>query len=169
MLLFSSGIKGTKQNVCVSKHVTWGCTDVHAKNRQMNCVTARRGGSWVLVWGSTWAGASVKSQGLLPTDSSKTSAVGTSNEPSTTFSIPNNSQSYLNGLLYEHISTVLYIHCACVYGTLWTYLRWAYLMFSANTSLYNFFKISAAVPNFPLQNLIPVIFFFYPGYLRLHD
>lgn len=76
-----------------------------------------------LVLGGVGIGASGKSQGLPPRDSSKisvtASAVGTSNEPSTAFSIPrlfNRSvlyPSYLSELLYLCAYAVLDA-CTCV-------------------------------------------------------
>lgn len=120
-----------------------------------------------LVWGGVWAGASVKSQGLPPTDSSKNgvtvSAVGTSNEPSTAFSIPRLlSTSVCIGLLSVsygiYVCTLCWMHM-CVYSTQWTSRRAAYLMSSVNINLSHFYKSQLQKP-IPTLGPPPLSFFF---------
>lgn len=101
-----------------------------------------------LVWGGVWAGASVKSQRLPPTDSNKdsvtASAVGTSNEPSTAFNIPRPFSAsvciWVISMGYcIYVCILCWVHM-CVYSTQWTCQRGAYPMSSDNINPSHFFK-----------------------------
>lgn len=123
-----------------------------------------------LVWGSVWAGASVKSQGLPPTDSGKNSvtasAVGTSNEPSTAFSIPRPFSASVCIRVISmgyciYVCMLCWVHMCVYISTQWTCRRGAYPISSANINLYlkSFLRISAAEANFQLSALSPPQFF----------
>lgn len=119
-----------------------------------------------LVWGGVWAGASVKSQGLPPTDSSKNSltasAVGTSNEPSTAFNIPRSfSESVCIGVISMgyciYVHTLCWVHM-CVYSTQWTCQRGAYPVSSANINPSHSFQSQL---HRPISNCHPSPFHFF--------
>lgn len=131
-------------------------------------VWGMEGGLWVLYEAGVWAGASVKSQGLPPTDSSKNSvtasAVGTSNEPSTAFNIP---RPFMASVCIWVISMGYCIYVLmmwlymCGYSTQWTCQTAAYPMSSANINPKSFRQILAAEANFQLSApLHPPPFFF---------